>query len=440
MALIAHPAHKPLPARENAAMGHGDSRAGQRLAAAGRLLNASAPVTAQRALAGRLSEGATARSASAPPVQAKLYDGRKLVPTEAAETASAVVRSLILAEKDYALRGDCKLEDTTVHVIDQSHKYLLGEAHGDGTWTQRTQHWDVDTMVESGKTFPEIPVHHEDEQAPRHNQPLESVYAFATAVLLQWRSAYNMWLAAWEEPKTDDVDWDEELKKLGFGTGENPTGDGDNEQKQEDDDLGELPLEEIDPVATAREMATVPLLQLKRWTGEFFKIFQLFEHLEGLSGKSEAYDTVRQHIDFGVYRKHLTTILDRALSLQTDDDEKKRKLILEKGSTLVNSVGKNLATVFNATSGTETDTAGEIKARASGITPIGTGEETALTSPAREVTMIDRVKSARAPLFVQIGTDHVGRVSDAVAGAVPVPKGTNFDTMTKATEGNIPQV
>lgn len=449
MVVLAQPAHKPAPARQDAARRHGGHPAAQRLMATGRMLNAGTPVVAQRALGAQLSRGA-----NAPVIQAKLHAGRTPVLPEQAEGASRVVSSLILSKDDYVLRGDCKLTDEAVHVINRGHKYLLGEFHDTDQWDKRIEHWDVDTMVEGAKDFPEIERPIEDEHAPRKDQVLESIYAAATRMVLQWRTSFDLWRQTWSQweehrkppPEITEEQLELELLELMKETGNEETKhelvststSGNDEETVEDTHLDSSFT--IDAIIQARSSGAIALKQIEKWSNEILKIFHEFDTEKSLVGKSVPFDFVRKQLDFAKYERALQRVYSNALRVQEIDDDKERISILETGFNAVNGVGGNLAHVFTQAARMPKETAKEVVARAEGKVKIGKGDESRLTSPIREEAMIRNIKAARAPLFVRMGDNHVAPVHEKVSESIPVPRAADFAAMTLAAEGKIPNV
>ena len=362
----------------------------QRLAATGQMLNASGPVTAQRALARQLAGGAV--------VQAKLFKDRAEIPKET-EGASPIVRHLLDSDRDYVMRGNCQPADATVHIIDRGRKYLLGEQHGTTAWAERTADWDVDTMVESGKGFPESPTVHVGE-GPRTGQDLESIHAYTVAVALQWRKAYNLWLGAW-------LNW--------------------------------IKIRHTDSQATkeTKEFTEHPGAELENWAMEFLKLFEHYKQNEDKYAGNTNAKLIRENVP--IFEQALTQMMDTITDIQFEENDDQRETMLKTKLGKFDTVIHNIAFVFTAATG-RAENRPEIRARAKGLVPIGKDEETGLTNPAREAQMIHNITAARAPLFVKIGDRHVGRVQAGVAGSVAVPFGADFAEMTRATEGHMPAV
>src|SRR5215217_202273 len=160
---------------------------------------------------GTASTGSRPRAApSQAPFQAKLYRGRTEIKRPFLGVGVSTVADTYLgAKQDFVLRGDCKLGDKVIHVLDRDFKYLLGESHGSNSWNQRTANWDIDTMMEREKGFPEEGAAAYRDDRTETDQPLESVHAFTLAAALQIQFGLHQLDLAWAELRKhrDDAEW-----------------------------------------------------------------------------------------------------------------------------------------------------------------------------------------------------------------------------------------
>lgn len=162
-------------------------------------LEAEADRMGDRALAAAPAATPTMAAASPPAgegvVQPKLKWKGSWV--QESSSLSEVARQYVKRPEPFLLRGDVTPQDKTIHALDMSKKYLLGEVHNSGVWEAETKPWgDVDKMTEAYKTMP----HETDDKAGVFDvpydparmpdgQPLESSHPFLFASLMQAQGA-----------------------------------------------------------------------------------------------------------------------------------------------------------------------------------------------------------------------------------------------------------
>jgi hypothetical protein len=455
------------PAKRPASRNAGNEQVGVRATRLAARLNAAPPVQGLMATAQTLrrhggrqpqagDNAAPARMAVAGGVvQAKLFRGRaEIDPPDEEAGASALVRSLIEEEREYVLRDGEPLTAESVHVLRRDRKYLLGEKHDESNWAARTERWDVDTMLESGKAFPEkrAPV---DADAPtQRDQPLESIHAYLLAVLLQVQSWLNSWRSAWETALEDDAVIDDEelnreLAALGHDVGAEDelgvpdTGEGhqdavDHQEEAHPDETGEddaVSDAAPDNIQDALDLSGVAAHELRNQYRELTAVLRQYVALVNVDRSIIAITTFRTALPgFLGPVKDTITAVQAMMTLSPDTTrEMARPLLDQINESPVKAFVAAVQTLIGETpDGADPD---RIAAVADGA-PLapghdGTSESLTLTDPYREAEMIRSINTARAPLLVKIGNNHVDRVGDAVAKAVKVPIATDFDAMTK---------
>jgi|GEM_PF-6088625 len=389
-------------------------------------------------------------------LQAKLFEGRTEIEREEGKAVSPVVEGLLAAETEYVLRSDHALTDEVVHVLDRSKKYLLGERHDASDWAARTAHWDVDTMREAEKDFPERAAVPGDEAAARRDQPLESIHAYGLASVLSWRAAYNAWLKEWlewqkarnqapddeEDPAlareleelVAEVGGAEEAPAEGGGPGAAPLVSDDDED--EDDEVGE----DVYSTGNTLMLTAHSYEALGRETEQLQFVYARYEAFLGaggrlggqLAGQTEE-EAAKTRANLTNLSKFLNTkVMAQIAGIQgaaTDEVREANLTLLTTGTAWVGTVLGASATVFARAA--DSANLASIVTRAKGDTPLETGEALGLTTTDREAAMIRNVNAARAPVLVKIGNDHIGRVSEGVPHSIPVSKDADFDALTR---------
>lgn len=392
-------------------------------------------------------------STAAGVVQARLFRGRTPVPLpEDQQAASATVRGLITADQEYVLRDDEALTDETVHVLERPRKYLLGERHDQSDWNARSAHWDVDTMLEAGKGFPEKPVAVAPDAPTRQNQSLESIHAYLLAVLLEWQSWLNIWLETWRRELAPAEHHDEddhllELELLALG-GDDPAqhepGQGDNVDgavEGSGEDVGDLGLPEglddalpADDIADALALSDTAFASLQK---EFGQIDIVVEQYLLFREQDDSFPNINQfhdQLEALCTPVMATMVAIRAMmELPAETSRAVAMPMLENiNRAPIQAFVAAVQTLIGATPpGANTGRIAEVAGGAPFVQGGDTTESLRLTNPYREAEMIRNVSAARAPLLVKIGNNHVDRVGDAVAGSVKVPLDTDFYAMTR---------
>lgn len=386
-------------------------------------------------------------------VQARLFRGRTPVPLpEDQQAASATVRGLIDADQEYVLRDDEALTDETVHVLERERKYLLGERHDQSDWAARSAHWDVDTMVEGGKDFPEKPVAVGHDAPTQQNQSLESIHAYLLAVLLEWQSWLNMWLETWqrqlvpaEHDDEDDHLLEQELLALGIDdqAQQEPGQDGNVGGPDEDsgEDIGDLGLPEglddllpADDIADALVFSEAAFASLNK---EFEQIDIVIERYFLFKEQGNSFPNIDQfHEQLEALCTPVMETMEGIKAMMALPPETPRAVALPMLENINRAPVQALVIAVQTLIGetppsANTDRIGAVAGGAPFVNVGETTESLTLTNPYREAQMIRNINAARAPLLVKIGNNHVDRVGDAVAESVKVPLDTDFYAMTR---------
>jgi hypothetical protein len=402
MADQVEPARKPTtalaePGVTPAALPASDMPPLQRVAA---MLNAGPAATALR------STGATlARPVRGAPVQRKLLQNGAAVSRPYFATKfnriSPLVDGYLAAPETYVMRNDCALTDKTIHVIRADRKYLLGETHGSGEWEKRTANWTVDTMREGFNSLTEggggggggglAPV--------RGSQPLDNTLNVTLAATLSAQSLLNQRLPVGnEDPNAllEDTTGGKAHSKLLCGTLKKIMSDYGPKFK----DYWEGGTRDSMATEKARSTWDFAKLLVETWAPKVAALHNAIANLtRDFSGPAKATATQTISANRGV----LEEIVD--------------------GILLLHAMGADAQVAHDNTATIKafsTAQAGNLPAAVRAASPL------------REAAMIRNVAGARAPLFVQIGEEHLANVANGVGGtAVAVSKDDDFADVTR---------
>jgi hypothetical protein len=357
-------------------------------------MGAAATTLQSRVKQSSLSKGAVDHSSDV--VQAKLIQrGKPLSRPWFATTfdrISAVADTYLGAQKTYVLRDDIELTDDTIHVIDASKKYILGETHGSGSWEARSRNWTVDTMNEGFNALGNEQRSDTTANAPLGSnvlQPLEETLyvTLAAALTLQslWRSAVPL--------------SDTELKHVA-----------------------------THPTFLKYIKGTTDIIVARY--GPKYSSYLSSNTLESLSTlKEQAFWTFADSLmnDWGSKLTHVSTMIHNAAANPLQKPAAAIAVIDNRGA--LDDLVDGVLTVSNL--GEDAMVAGASSANIKSMSSAGgIAEAVRAASPLREQAMIRNIKAAAAPLLVQIGEEHLANVATGVGtSAVPVSKDTDFSAV-----------
>lgn len=353
-------------------------------------------------------------AARAPAVQHKLKVGGKVAAQAAdlglpsGKAPSAPVNQLLASPATFYPEVAADFEAPQIHVLEHK-KYILGENHGDGTFAARTARWPgVQTMKEgikgmSADSAPEgkaLDAAGQDQAGKDQGKglPLEDSHAYTMTRMLFQQQMMN---------KFDDL--------MLIGSGESLVQDG----------LAEVAV-------MIGQYADVGLAWCKQ-LGERPADGTRGAHFMGVGFDPMTSELFKKVIAPVAQKKKATRSLTKAERAQIQ-------------TMLQDSIGHLLALIDTRPMGggfmgmfQSKQGADPISNRADinhlatpGNTAPHMADAIAAGHPVREAAMISNIKAAPAPLFVQIGDNHVDRVAAGVgAEAVKVKVGVDFDALTR---------
>ena len=350
---------------------------------------------------------------AAGPVQHKLkhgattFDANSALPLPSGAKPSPVVARLLGLPEEYVLPdGAPDFQAPTVNVLERK-KYILGEKHGDGTFDTRTAPWPhVQKMKEGIKGMkPEGPEERNAIQAAGtdvrgtdkgQGLPLEDTHAYTMTRMLLQQQMLNRF-------------------------------DG------------------LMTVQDGRDMVQDGLAEVSVMIGNYADVG--LKWCQGLGERPE--DGTRGAHFLGVGFDHMVKPIFKVMA---EVAQKKRAVtalkkpeVAEIQGIMQEAVGHLLALIDTRPMGGGFMGMFQTKQGQDPIpnrdqidrlaTPGGQGEMPEAIEaghPVREAAMIQNIKAAPAPLFVQIGDNHVDRVTAGVGPeAVPVKVGADFDRITQ---------
>ena len=357
--------------------------------------------------------GGGGHAASTGPVQHKLkHDGKLMSQASelglaAGKTASAVVNTLLAAPATYYAPAAPDFEAPAMHVLEHK-KYILGENHGDGTFATRTAKWPtVQTMKEAIKGMKaegpaEASAIGGTTQDVRgtdkgHGLPLEDSHAYTmTRMVLQQQMLNNF----------DNL--------MLVPDGRNLVQDG----------LAEVAV-------MISNYADVGLAWCQQNGGRPADGTR-GAHFMGVGFDNMVSDVFKQVIIPVAQKKAAPTTITKAHRIEI---QKMLQTSVTHLMALIDTrpLGGGFMGMGKSKQGPDPI---PNRADVTALATPGAGSDMpkAIESghPAREAAMIENIKAAPAPLFVQIGDNHVDRVTAGVgAEAVAVKVGTDFDAMTR---------
>jgi hypothetical protein len=370
--------------------------------------------------ADRMGEAAT-RGATAPParavssdpagaavVQAKVIAGETLLkPTD---PVSPTLLAFIMRNQSYRLRDDFldKLEETPVHLLDMSKKYLLGEAHGDAAgskWRRATIYWSkVGRMFEWNKAMPlserrEVGM----PAADSRDQPLESSHAYTLAETLWAHDHLNVLDAPWvkahwnEPPRRNDVrpllsKARETLREITYAD------------------------EEYAAFRTAYEATA-------RHSARSQKVYAFATDFKDvyLPAVAKLMDLITAAIQAVINPRTTQAIFEKTL----DDIAANRAFLRDLATALI----------ALATAGHPRE-ARRLKKLLAPTDTTRAGEILDAVNPARERAMADNIAAAEAPLLVKLGDYHVDSLARKLGrSVVAIHKDEDLETATRQPPG-----
>jgi hypothetical protein len=328
------------------------------------------------------------------------------------KTPSKVVADLLAAAATFYLPdGAVDYEATEIHVLEHK-KYLLGETHGDGTFATRTAKWpNVQTMKEGIKGMqPECAeegnaVNAVKQDVPGLDQgpglPLEDSHAYTlTQMLVQQQTMNNF----------DNL--------MADTSGQGLVQDGLQEVAVMIDKYADVGKEWCQQLGRRPDDGTRGA------------------HFLGVGLDHMLSDTFRNVIVPVVQKTIPTSLITKSQRAQI---QAMLRDAINHLLALIDTrpVGGGLMGSFQSKQGPDPiPNRSDITALAKPGSGLNLPKETKAAveagQPVREAAMIKNIKAAPAPLFVEIGDNHVDRVTAGVgADAVAVKKGVDFDAMTR---------
>jgi len=341
-------------------------------------------------------------------VQAKVIDGETwLKPTD---PVSPTLLAFIKMNRSYRLRDDFhdKLEQTPVHLLDMSKKYLLGETHGDAAvskWRRATIFWSkVGRMFEWNKAMP--PSERREVGMPAadsRDQPLESSHAYTLAVALEAHDHLNVLEAPWvkahwnEPPRRNDVrpllsKARETLREITYAD------------------------EEYAAFRTAYEATA-------RHSARSQKVYAFATDFKDvyLPAVAKLMDLITAAIQAVINPRTTQAIFEKTL----DDIAANRAFLRDLATALI----------ALATAGHPRE-ARRLKKLLAPTDTTRAGEILDAVNPARERAMADNIAAAQAPLLVKLGDHHVDSLTRKLGrSVVPIHMDEDLETVTRQPPG-----
>lgn len=328
------------------------------------------------------------------------------------EAVSACARD---ADNEWILRPDGKLADAEIHVLNASRKYILGERHDDEDtmWRERTAPWPtISTMREEFNAMPGQRVvaggeeeEKEPEGAPVKDQALESTPAITLSFLLYAQAMLNVVSELGGDAMLPEAV--EAAKEANQGVGGSIALILENQLPKYEQYLRSAPS------AGASAAPSNPLLDFSsRMVGEYGGRLKGLLKAAGALGASESPKAAAAAIG-----------------------------AMQNARTVLQDIATDLLGFLQAP-----QVADAAQARATALTFAAPGDSDrapraeAASHPYREWGMISNIKAAKAPLFVQVGEDHLEALAAGVGDeAVAVSMNDDFDEVTKRTGAPGPQ-
>ncbi|HEY0413793.1 MAG TPA: DUF4157 domain-containing protein [Allosphingosinicella sp.] len=343
---------------------------------------------------------AVAAASSGAPIQRKLIQNGAAVSrpwfASTFSRISAIVDQYLAADATYVMRNDCQLTDVTIHLIESDKKYLLGEEHDSNSWAQRTANWTVDTMQEGESAIGNTPPAQGGPVSPRKlAQPLEESLYVTLASATSAQALLNQSL---------------------------PVG-------QNGAALADSSNNKLHSKVICGSLKNI----MQKW-GPQFKTFYTSRKYEDLTSVRDILLWTFSKVLDETWAPKLAA-LHNAVAAQTkpnpDLADIGQKIAANRGALAELTGSAMAAAKAGADAQVAANSAQEVAtfstAQAGGLL-----DAVRAVSPLREAAMIRNIRAARAPLFVQIGNEHLANVAAGVGNtAVAVDKDADFQAVTR---------